>query len=96
MQHQQKLVQLSLKLLGQLPDTTVSPHLQESLASAVLAFITALYAPKAPQIPGSQVSLLGMKVRTSEYLLPTLWRQFVRCMQNVQCLCMQQQSQYSL
>ncbi len=58
MQHQQKLIQLSLKLLGRLPDTTGRHHLQEGLASAVLAFITALYAPDPPQIPGSQVSLI--------------------------------------
>ncbi len=57
MQHEQKLVQLSLKLLGRLPDTTDSHHLQNGLASAVLAFITALYAPEPPQIPGSQVKL---------------------------------------
>ena len=55
MQHQKKLVHLSLKLLGRLPDTTDSHHLQDGLAAAVLAFITALYAPEPPQIPGSQV-----------------------------------------
>ena len=84
MQHQQKLVQLSLKLLGRVPDTIGSHHLQEGLASAVLAFIAALSDPEAPQISGSQVSLTRWKHER--------WRPFVRCMQNEQCLCMRQQS----
>ncbi len=95
MQHRQQLVQLSLKLLGRLSDTTGSHHLQEGLALAALAFIDALYDPEPPQISGSQVSLIRWKhVRdcTPVYSLPTLWRLFARCMQNVQCFCMQQQS----
>ncbi len=91
MQHQQKLVQLSLKLLGRLPDTTDSHHLQNSTASAVLAFIAALYAPEPPQIPDSQVNFTRCQhvhCCMSGYILPTFWH-FTNCMQNVQCLRMQ-------